>query len=274
MLALAAALVAAAGAGLVLWRPGQAGRPDVRAVEHIHGLGVNPADGALYVAAHDGLYRLPVTGAAVRVAGRAQDFMGFRVVGPDQFLASGHPGPDCDGPSSLGLIESSDAGQTWVTRSLSGRADFHALAASGDTVYGYDATSRAVMVSSDAKAWTSTALGGVADLTADPNDARQVLATTAQGLARSRDGARSFAAPVAPVLMLLSWTEDGTVVGVTPAGLVQTSRDAGQTWRPRGHVGGVPVALTAADGAVHIAVGDRVLSSTDQGDTFSVRWQA
>lgn len=252
-------------------RPGRTGRP--RTVEHIHGLGINPADDDLYVAAHDGLYRLTATGAPVRVAGRVQDFMGFAVIGPDRFLASGHPGSG-DGRSSLGLIESSDAGQTWVTRSLSGRADFHTFASSAGSVYGYDSTSRTVMTSNDAEAWTSTDLAGVADLAADPTDPRHVLATTAQGLARSRDGARSFAAPVAPVLMLLSWTGDGAVIGVTPAGQVQTSRDGGRTWRRRGIVGGVPLALAAAGSTVDIAVSARVLISTDQGDTFSLRWQA
>lgn len=274
VLALIAVLATAASAGILLWRPGQPAQPESPAVRHIHGLGVNAADDNLYVAAHDGLYRLPQNGPAARVADRVQDFMGLEVVGRDQFLASGHPGPDGDGPSSVGLIESPDAGLTWTNRSLAGQADFHALAATGGTVYGYDANTETVMASSDGQAWTSTALPGVADLAADPADAMQVLATTSGGVARSRDGGRSFAAPAGPVLMLLSWTQDDTVVGVTPAGRVQTSRDAGATWQPRGDVRGIPTALTADGSAVHVAVDGRVLSSTDHGDTFTMRWQA
>jgi hypothetical protein len=59
----------------------------------------------------------------------------FTVTGPGQLLASGHPGQGQGGSSSVGLIESKDAGQTWRTRSLSGEADFHALEYLHDRVY-------------------------------------------------------------------------------------------------------------------------------------------
>ncbi|MGH2838494.1 MAG: F510_1955 family glycosylhydrolase, partial [Thermoleophilaceae bacterium] len=59
---------------------------------HVHGLGVNPADGALFIATHTGLYRAPDGElAAERVGDRYQDTMGFTVTGPDSFLGSGHP---------------------------------------------------------------------------------------------------------------------------------------------------------------------------------------
>ncbi|MDQ3275042.1 MAG: exo-alpha-sialidase, partial [Actinomycetota bacterium] len=61
-------------------------------VVHVHGLGINPKDGALFVATHTGVFRIPESGQAVRIADRWQDTMGFTVVGPDHFLASGHPG--------------------------------------------------------------------------------------------------------------------------------------------------------------------------------------
>ena len=51
---------------------------------HVHGLGVNPADGALFVATHTGLFRAPRGELrATRVADRYQDTMGFTVTGPD-----------------------------------------------------------------------------------------------------------------------------------------------------------------------------------------------
>jgi hypothetical protein len=58
-------------------------------VVHIHGLGINPRDGAPYAATHTGLFVIR-EGAASRVADRYQDTMGFTVVGPDHFLGSGH----------------------------------------------------------------------------------------------------------------------------------------------------------------------------------------
>lgn len=77
-------------------------------VEHVHGLGVDPADGVLYAATHYGLFRLPEQGDPVRVADRYQDTMGFTVNGPNTFLGSGHPDfvADPDFPTRLGLIRS------------------------------------------------------------------------------------------------------------------------------------------------------------------------
>ena len=90
---------------------------------HVHGLGVDPADGMLLAASHYGVYRLPESGEPELVGAR-QDTMGFTVVGPRHFLGSGHPDPgDTDQSPHLGLIESTDAGQTWRSLSLAGEAD-------------------------------------------------------------------------------------------------------------------------------------------------------
>lgn len=37
---------------------------DEPGVEHVHGLGINPADGSLYVATHTGTFRIPEDGPA------------------------------------------------------------------------------------------------------------------------------------------------------------------------------------------------------------------
>jgi hypothetical protein len=48
---------------------------------HVHGLGVNPRDGALFIATHTGLFRAaPEERRARRVAGRSQDTLGFTVL--------------------------------------------------------------------------------------------------------------------------------------------------------------------------------------------------
>jgi hypothetical protein len=60
--------------------------------EHVHALGLNPGDRSLFIATHNGLYRLPPDAQrAERVGDRYQDTMGFTVVGRDHFLGSGHP---------------------------------------------------------------------------------------------------------------------------------------------------------------------------------------
>jgi hypothetical protein len=117
---------------------------------HVHGLGVNPKDGTLYIATHTGLFRAPPGRRTVtRVGDTEQDVMGFSVVGPDRFLGSGHPGPGQSAPPNLGLIRSADAGRSWQPVSLLGDADFHVLRSQGDTVYGFNALTGALMVSRD-----------------------------------------------------------------------------------------------------------------------------
>ncbi len=241
---------------------------------HVHALGVDPQDGALYAGTHYGLFRVPDQGAATLVADRVQDFMGFTVVGANQYLASGHPGEGQDGPSSLGLIESTDGGQTWRSLSLAGEADFHSLEARHGRVYGLNSMTGGFMVSEDRRTWETRSQTPMADFAVSPEAPEVLLATTQQGVARSADGGRSFEpVPGAPVLLLVSWAEDGTIVGVDPDGAVHSSTDGGLTWQPGGNLGAAPEALTATgDGGVFAAVEGAILYSTDGGRTFTVRY--
>ncbi len=241
-------------------------------LEHVHGLGLDPANGSLYAGTHYGLIRISENGEASRVAERVQDFMGFTVVGPEHYLASGHPGADQEGPSNLGLIESTDGGQTWATVSLEGEADFHALEARHGLVYGYNVGS--LMVSNDGVTWETRGSLPLADFAVSPADPDTMVATTEQGLALSTDGGRSFA-PMegAPLLQLVSWTDDSVLVGVAPDGATYLSNDDGESWQQRASVEGQPEALTAVGREVFVALaGGTVVRSTDAGASFSTMY--
>ncbi len=249
-------------------------------VVHVHGLGVDPGDGVLYAATHSGLFRVPEQGKATRVANRAQDTMGFSIVGPGRFIGSGHPDfrEDDVRPPLLGLIESDDRGETWDRISLHGKADFHALHAAHGNVYGYDSTSQTFMVSESRRDWDRRSTLPMADFAVDPADADTLLATTQQGVVRSTDGGRRWQ-PVAgaPTLVVLTWAGQGHLYGVTPDGTVQRSEDGGLTWAERGTVGGEPEAITVdvRDGAQTLyvaATGRGILASEDQGRTFTARY--
>lgn len=243
------------------------------ALAHIHGLGINPADGQLYVASHHGVFRVN-EGRAEQVAGRTQDFMGFTVIGPNHFLGSGHPGPDDqDQPPHLGLIESADGAQTWQAVSLSGQADFHAMEAKGGRVYGFDSVSGQLLVSSDMRSWDRRASGNFFDLAASPVNPDELLATTDRGLAGSTDGGRTFAAiGAAPTMVFIDWPKAEFLVGVAPDGTAYTSGDGGAQWTPRGQVPGRPQAIganAATDTAeIYVATGDAIYRSVDGAETF------
>jgi hypothetical protein len=150
-------------------------------VVHVHGLGINPQNGRVYAATHTGLFVIG-DGTATRVSDRLQDTMGFTVVGPDQFLGSGHPDfrdtqlYDPARRPLLGLIESRDAGRSWRPLSLLGEADFHDLQIAHGRVYGYDATGQRFMTTADRTRWqvrSTVELVGFAVSPTDPRSSSQ-----------------------------------------------------------------------------------------------------
>lgn len=248
------------------------GHGDDVSLAHIHGLGVDPADGSLYAASHHGLFLVTEDAEPKQVAGLTQDFMGFTVVGPKHFLGSGHPGlGDGDQPPNLGLIESTDAGNTWKSLSLSGEADFHAMEAKHDQVYGFDSQTGQIMISDDKKTWDKRAVLPLADIAVSPEDADQILATTEQGVQRSTDGAENFS-PVtgSPTLIFIDWVSADRLVGVSPDGSVHVSDDGGTSWSKGGAVSGEPQAILAhGRGDVYVATDQAIYRSTDDGQTFT-----
>jgi hypothetical protein len=245
-------------------------------VEHVHGLGVDPADGTLYAATHYGLFHIPSSGRPQRVANRYQDTMGFTVVGPNHFLGSGHPDPrerEKGRPPRLGLIESTDAGQTWDKVSLLGEADFHALHTAHGTVYGYDSGGR-FMVSRDKKTWETRSTVPMRDFAVSPADANTVLATTEAGLQRSTDAGRTFV-PVAqaPTVLVLAWPDAARLFGLTDRGAVLASSDSGATWSARGQLTGSPEAFAASGQQLLAATETGIYASTDDGATWTLLFQ-
>jgi hypothetical protein len=268
-----AALLLVAGVTFLITRLGDGGSgPGGSAnLEHVHGVGVDPADGTVYAGSHYGLYRATKSGGLDGpVADRVQDFMGFTVVGPGHFLASGHPGEDQDGPSSLGLIESTDAGKTWTSRSLAGEADFHALDYRDGTTYGFNSLTGEFMVSTDMETWETRSTLPMADFAVSPDDGDTILATTEQGPAMSTDGGRTFeTVDGTPLLIFVSWADDGTLVGVDPEGTVYVGEDEPTSLVRTGTLAGAPQALDAQTATtIHAATPGGLVVSDDGGKSF------
>lgn len=254
--------------GVVTLRAQDGGSDGVH-LEHVHGLAIDPADGALYAGTHYGLYRATDDGIDGPIAERIQDFMGFTIVGPGHYLGSGHPGRGQEGPPHVGLIESTDGGESWVTRSLAGEADFHALDFAHEMVYGFNAVRGEFVVSEDMETWEVRSTTPMADFAVSPEDPDTIIATTEAGPAYSSDGGRSFT-PIddAPLMVLVDWAEDGTVVGVGLAGEVYAGERPDDLERV-GELGDRPEALLVVDeDETYAAAGGRLLVSTDGGATW------
>jgi hypothetical protein len=247
---------------------------------HVHGLGINPADGSLFIATHTGLFRVSKDSRkAVRVADRFQDTMGFSVVGPDRFIGSGHPDArERSLPPLLGLIESGDAGKTWKPISLLGEADFHVLRSQGRHVYGYDASNDRLLASRDGgQNWEELDKPGqIVDLAPDPSDPRQLVTTAVggldQGMYTSRNGGESWKR-LNYAVGLMAWPATKRLYLIDGQGKVLLSRDGGRKLIGRGEIGGEPAALLAlAADELYVALHDGTIKrSSDGGSTWTVR---
>lgn len=244
-------------------------------VVHVHGLGRNPADGALLIATHTGLFRV-ASGerSPERVAELAQDTMGFTVVGPDRFLGSGHPGRPGD-PPFLGLIESRDAGERWRPVSLRGKADFHLLEAQGATVYGFGSDwksreARFLRSRDSGRTWKRLrAPEALTGLAVDPGDPERVVALGGKQGHVSVDGGASWR-PLDVPGGLVTWTSEQGVVAVGFDGVVRRAGDPEGDWKVVGAVGREPAALEGVGEELLAATHDnKVLSSRDGGKSWT-----
>jgi hypothetical protein len=246
---------------------------------HVHGLGINPADGALFIATHTGTYRVaPREHEAARAGNSRQDTMGFSVVGPNRFLGSGHPDPvamrEQGLPPHLGLIESTDAGRTWTSVSLLGEADFHILRSHGRRVYGFDSTNGRLLASDDGgTTWRQRPIPGpLIDLATYPQRPSHLVAVTERGLIASTDAGRSWRA-LGGGIGLLAWPTPDRLLLVDGAGGVHVSQNQGKRWRPKGDIGGQPAAFLAqTTNELYVALHDgTVKRSADGGESWEIR---
>lgn len=244
-------------------------------LEHIHGLGVEPRSGKLYVATHYGLFEAPKGSTALQQIGEStQDIMGFSVVSADRFIGSGHPDPSQDLPPNLGLIESRDGGRTWENVSLHGEADFHVLRSAGQRVYGFDGTQGRLMVSSDGgRGWQERMPpGALFDLAIDPSDRDRIIVSTERGVFVSPNAGEGWRPLNAELAGLLAWPANDRLFLVDGNGQVLRSGDSGKSFESAGQLGGQPVAFLAHEDVLYGALADgTVKQSSDGGSSWTVR---
>lgn len=245
---------------------------------HVHGLAVDPADGALFIASHTGLFRLAEGEEdAERVADRYQDTMAFTIIGPGHFLGSGHPDGREDLPPFLGLIESQNAGETWEEVSLMGEADFHLLVAAGQQIYGFgsewEGEESLFLASSDrGRTWVKRPVPGpLIGLALSPRDARVLIASTGAGLHLSRDGGKSWR-PLPGAPGLLTWPRPAHLYLADANGAVKVSADEGRSWQMAGRLPEAPAAFGNGAGRLLAATHSGTILESSDGSTWRVRF--
>jgi hypothetical protein len=248
---------------------------------------VNPADGSIWMSSNTGLFRVAEDGdEPEKVEGtlETQDGTGqiseqlvVRFTGDDELIASGHPPEGSQLPPALGLVRSSDAGQTWESVSELGNADFHAIQISGRTIVAGRYGEPQIDISTDGG---KTFKGrkppdALIDLEVDPADPKRWVATTQGGIFTSSDEGTSWRQREPVPNTRLSWPVNDALFRVDPGGPVKRSMDGGETWEDVGSTGGEPRALHAASELELYAVllDGTVRQSMDGGATWTDRVQ-
>lgn len=173
-------------------------------------------------------------------------------------------------PPHLGLIESTDAGETWKPLALQGQADFHILEQVHNDLYAYDATSGRLLVIQDWNSFDEVTRLPLLSITQHPEQANPLLGTTYRGRLVEIEPDTGATNPLpGPPIALVDTTREGDLVGIDPAGTVQVSVDAGRSWTPRGEIGGQPAALTITDSEWYAATEDHAFRSDDGGTTWT-----
>lgn len=209
---------------------------------HVHAIAFDESTQRVLLATHNGLF--DATGSTPKKIGPTMDLMGFAISSAGTLYASGHPGPGSDLSNPVGLIESTDGGDTWTPVSLEGQSDFHALAASRGSVIGFDGKLR---TTTDGREWVESGpMSPIPYALVGHKENTIVLANTEEGLWRSANGGETWSAPgTGPLLLTAAFADLRTVVGVTPEGSLYLSKDTGLSWEAMGAEVGQATALGA-----------------------------
>ena len=170
---------------------------------HVHGLAFSSDGKAILVPSHYGLaaYR---DGSWSEVDGPIHDFAGFSV-SESAIYASGHPPQGSALPDPLGLVKSTNSGETWRSLALGGEVDFHLIAAGyrSKAIYVLNERPNSAMPAAglyltldEGKTWRYGAARGlegkIFGLAAHPREAEILVVATDRGLYLSRDAGGRF----------------------------------------------------------------------------------
>lgn len=225
-------------------------------IEHLHGLTYSK-DSTIYIGTHEGMISSKDQGNTwSTVSSYDFDFMGFHMLSNGDMLSSGHPGPNTDLPNPLGVMKSSDNGETWDSLSLLGKIDFHIMTSNYDNPsiifalnqMGEGEYGAGIFKSTDGgKNWEKIEPKGlpadlhkVYSLIALPDHENTLLAGTEEGVMHSDDGGKTWSLHdgerfITAFSVVPNETKDLISYSVTKDdAAIMISKDDGVTWEKLG----------------------------------------
>lgn len=172
-------------------------------IDHIHGLGYAGNQNAIFFATHDGI-KVFDNGKWYKTKTENNDYMGFNAV-KNGFISSGHPGVDSKLPNPVGIIRSTDNGQSLEKLALLSETDFHLMGVGYETntIYALPPNNNSEMkagelyVSEDlAKTWEKVSAKNLGEnlnvLAVQPTNSQNVAAAGEKGIYYSEDKGNTF----------------------------------------------------------------------------------
>jgi hypothetical protein len=248
-------------------------------------IAIDPSDGTLMAGSGPTFYRLkPGAKAPETAAGNLSTPKGkgtltrdvvVRFAADGTIIASGHSG-EAALPPVLGLVKSTDEGETWQSISGLGKADYHEIELAGNRIFALrNEDPGMIQISADGgKTWESREAPSVAtpiDIAINPGAPDQWAVSTNQGTFISANGGKSWRQWDTTFGPRIAWAKPDALYLAGKDGKVKKSPDAGKTWQDVGTIGSGPRELTVSPkGELYASIaGGEIRRSTDGGATWS-----
>ncbi|GAB4577349.1 MAG: hypothetical protein Fur0022_00800 [Anaerolineales bacterium] len=225
--------------GWSLWNRFGPGATPVVTLRDIHGLGFSADGEQLIVPAHDGL-RIYANGGWQISDAPANDYMGYSPADMG-FYSSGHPGPVSGMVNPLGLVKSTDGGQTLTPLGFEGESDFHLMGVGyfSHVIYVFNPAPNSRLPAGmsvsldDGQTWQQSALNGIAanpyQIAVHPTEAGRVALATQGGLFLSTDFGNTFSLVSPGAATAATFNPDGKTLLFGALGLSAYDLETGQT---------------------------------------------
>jgi photosystem II stability/assembly factor-like uncharacterized protein len=251
----------------------------------VHSIAIDPADGTLMAGSGPAFYRLrPGAKTPETAAGKLKTPKGtgtltrdvvVRFAADGTIIASGHSG-QASLPPVLGLVKSTDKGETWESISGLGEADYHEIELDGSRVFALrNEDPGTIQISTDGgKTWDTREAPSVAapiDIAVNSGNPDQWAVSTDQGTFISADAGKSWRQWDTTFGPRIAWAEPDALYLAGKDGKVKKSPDGGRTWQEVGTIGSGPRELTVSPkGELFASVaGGEIRRSADGGATWS-----
>ncbi|KMK76325.1 F510_1955 family glycosylhydrolase [Alkalihalobacillus pseudalcaliphilus] len=171
-------------------------------VTHIHGIGYLGSNQTLFIATHHGLLKFS-DDKWFKTNKNNHDYMGFQTT-DNGFFSSGHPSLKSNLKNPLGIMKSTDQGNTLEKIKFYGEIDFHYLAASyyNHTLYVYNEHPNSLTVGlhysiDGGESWQQSEMNGVSansigNIATHPNNPENISISTNKGLFVSSNFGNDF----------------------------------------------------------------------------------